>query len=168
MNRITRAALGLAALTLVLCAGAVRADNYPVKDAFGAVRSFCSKAVGSVETPCQNTTTTGVSYGASGVTPVSATATAVGTSASLTPLAGRPFNIAFSGTGTFSIQLERQLGGVWFPLSSGAGTQRFAWSTAGTQTVAASEAVTETEAGVAYRWRITACTACSITYRLEQ
>ena len=42
----------VAVASLVLCASPGQADNYPVKDGTGAMQSFCSKLVSSVQHPC--------------------------------------------------------------------------------------------------------------------
>lgn len=110
-------------------------------------------------------------YAASGVLPVTGSLSATGQSSAFAPTYGRPFNMAFSGTGTFELRLERQFSGdaTWYPVEAGGvGSPRYDWSTNGSTTVTISDSYSEAESGVTFRWDVVSCSGCSLTYRLSQ
>ena len=100
---------------------------------------------------------------ASGVTAVVSTFGATGSSATLTPIAGRGFNVSIWGTFSASVQLERSFDGgtTWLPITA-AGVQLFVW------TAPASEVNQEDQISVAYRLRCTAYTSGTVSYRISQ
>jgi hypothetical protein len=60
------------------------------------------------------------------IAPVTGSIASATNGASFTPVAGRAFSITISGTWSGSWQIERELGGVWYPLTvtvAGATTQ---------------------------------------------
>jgi hypothetical protein len=105
----------------------------------------------------------GLGYSPSGVSAVTTTFTAVGRSASFTPLSGRGFNISLWGTFVAAIQLERSFDGGtnWLPLTAG-GIQLFNWS------APASEVAQEDQNGVLYSLHCTSFTSGPVSYRLSQ
>lgn len=96
--------------------------------------------------------------------------TATGQSASFQPIirdrSWGQFNIALTGTGVASIQLERSFdgGSNWCQMYAG-GTQLKTWSYAGTNLSEISE---ESERNVTYRLNCTSYTSGTISYRLSQ
>ena len=84
-------------------------------------------------------------YGASGVASVTGTITSATNGLTFPAAPGRAFNITFSQTGTGSCQLERQIGGSWYPVTVN-GLQLEYWS--GAQ---ASDQWFEPQYGVLYR-----------------
>ena len=105
----------------------------------------------------------GTGYAASGVSPVSGTFTGTGQSASLTPIAGRGFNISLWGTFAASVQLERSFDGgtTWLPITA-SGVQLFKW------TAPASEVNQEDQASVLYRLNCTSFTSGTVNFRISQ
>ncbi len=100
-----------------------------------------------------------------GIQPVNGTFAATGQSASWTPLAGQGFNIHLTGTFVGTVQLERQLNGVWAPVTVSAGgsiIQMELWS------APASDVWGEPQYGVSYRLNCTAYTSGTITYQVSQ
>lgn len=98
----------------------------------------------------------------SGRAPVTGTFGATGASASFSPVCGRDFNVAISGTFVGVAQLERSFdGSTWFPITAH-GVQLYAWSSP------AAESFCEPEYGVLYRWNCTAYTSGTINYRISQ
>jgi hypothetical protein len=102
-------------------------------------------------------------FAASGVTPVAATFTGTGHSASFSPLSGRGFNVSLWGTFVGTVQLERSFDGgtTWLPITA-AGTQLYAW------TAPASESASDDETGVLYRLNCIAYTSGTVNYRVSQ
>jgi hypothetical protein len=97
---------------------------------------------------------------ASGVTPVAVTLSAIGASPAFTPILGRPFNVTHKPSGfTGSYQLEKKFVGdaTWY----------VALGYADLPSLPESFALTETEAGVTYRWNMTARTAGSVAVRIS-
>lgn len=101
--------------------------------------------------------------GASGVSSVTGTFTAVGYSAPFTPTPGRPFNLSAWGTFVGTVTLERSFdGGVTkLPLTA-LGSSLFSL------TAPFSEIVQEDEYGVQYFLRCTAFSSGTINYRISQ
>jgi hypothetical protein len=91
-------------------------------------------------------------YGASGVTAISASLAAAGASGAFTPIAGRTFHVQLSGAAQAVCYLERQLdGATWTPITvtaAGATTPLYNWSYVGS---ALSEDVTESQYATPYR-----------------
>jgi hypothetical protein len=102
---------------------------------------------------------------------VTGTFSATGQSANFTPRVSEriptsgSFNIALTGTGVASIQLERSFdnGVTWCGIYA-AGTQLKVWSYAGTNL---SEGYQEVEGGVLYRLNCTSYTSGTVAYRLS-
>jgi hypothetical protein len=102
---------------------------------------------------------------ASGQTPLTGVFTAAGPSASFTPQAGRGFDIALTGSWVGQVQLERQINGVWQPLTVSAGgaiVQVYLY------TGNASDIAVEPQAGVSYRLNCTTFTSGAISYSISQ
>jgi hypothetical protein len=100
------------------------------------------------------------SFGASGLAPVVATLNAVAQSNPFTPATGRPFNVTHRRSNDFagSYQLERQFTGDanWY----------IVLGYADLVDLPETFALTESEAGVTYRWNLTARTAGSVAVRI--
>lgn len=162
--------LGVNVQSAALPAGAATATNQiAVQAAPGAAATIAMAVQGTTGMTPVSTAGATPAFTTSGVTPVTGSLSATGQSSAYPQTAGRPTNIAFTGTGVFAIQLERKFSGdaTWYPISSTA-AQQFAWSTTGAGMVTVSATYTETENGVTLRWDVTACTSCSLTYRISQ
>ena len=163
-----------AALALGCAAVAIeaRAQSYPFLDGNSQVRQMCSRPQGTgitaPQVPCDGQVWVG--WAPSGIPPVTGTLTGTGTSASLPPLAGRPISGSISITGTATVQVEAEAMGdsTFYPISNELGQQKLTWQTNGTATVTATFTYTEPRAGTVQRWHVTACSGCTVTYRLEQ
>jgi len=162
------ALLALAALS----AGAAHAQAYPQVRGPGGT-SVAPQPVTNVGvladgvTPCVAAAAgcQPASSAASGLTPLTGTFTTPGPSASFTPIAGRGFDIVISGAFSGSIQLERQLNGVWQPLTVSAGgaiTQLYLYA------ADASDIAVEPQAGVPYRLNCTTLTSGTPSYSVSQ
>lgn len=87
--------------------------------------------------------------------------TATGQSNAFTPLAGRGFDVSAWGTFVGSVQLERNIGGQWLPLTVN-GQAAYKWTAPFTETV------NEPVYGVQYRLNCTAYTSGTINYSFNQ
>lgn len=87
--------------------------------------------------------------------------TATGQSDAFTPVAGRGFDVSAWGTFVGTVQLERNIGGQWLPLTSN-GQQIDKW------TASFSEVVSEPVYGIKYRLNCTAYTSGTINYSFNQ
>lgn len=107
----------------------------------------------------------------SGVTAVTGTLTSATTGSSFTPNPGRAFNITISGTWTGSWQLERQLGGTWYPVTVTAAGSTIQMEDG---TANASEIWLEAESGVLYRINMSSTVtgggwvSGTLSYRFDQ
>ena len=107
-------------------------------------------------------TSTGLGYAASGLSAIASTFVAAGQSASLTPKAGRGFNISLWGTFVATVQLERTFDGTnWLPITAN-GTQLMKF------TAPCSEQWSDDEVGPQYRLNCTSWTSGTVSYRISQ
>ena len=99
---------------------------------------------------------------ASGKTPVTGSFAATGQSAAFTPIAGRDFNIAMSGTFVATVQLEQSFDGTnWLAIKVD-DTQLCVFTSTGVRSWANSES------GVQFRLNCTAYSSGTVTYRVSQ
>ncbi len=112
---------------------------------------------------------------ASGLRPITGAISSASTDGqTFTPVAGRPFNVSGTSSGAAgTCQLERQLGGAWYPTTVSAGgstIQTEYWSLGG----AFSDTVVEPQFGVPYRINCSSTVtgggwlSGTLTYRIEQ
>lgn len=155
----------------LLAASVAQAQSYPILNGYGQVQAMCDRPQATVHVACDAQVYVG--WAPTGLAAITGTLTSSspGTSTALVgPLAGRPFSGSLSITGTATVQLERQAPGDtnWYPMFNDLGQQRYAFQTNGTATVSATVLVTEPMPNASFRWHVTACSACSVPYRLEQ
>jgi hypothetical protein len=97
----------------------------------------------------------------SGLTAVSGTLSAAGSTPSFAPLSGRSFNISVFGMFSGTVELERQLDGVnWLPVTQAGAVRQW--------TAPFSESAIDAQTGALYRLTFTALSAGTANFLISQ